>query len=155
MNCEPDKNLERLIQVELQKLPDLQAPATLIPRVISRIRADARHAGVIGPWQNWPVALKFISVLCLAALLGVLAASLGGVNVAGWSETIRTGAVRLAEVWQTIVAALNAGVIVSRALSEHLLVWALLIFGSMAMVTIAAGSGLWRLTCEEQQKGQI
>ena len=152
MNFEPDKNLERLIQEELQKLPDLQAPPTLIPRVISRIRADARHADVIAPWRNWPLIWKFISVLCFAVLLGVLAASLGGFNVAGWSETIRAGAVRLAEVWQTMVAALNAGVVVSRALSEHLLIWALLIFGSMAMVTIAAGTGLWRLTFSGQQE---
>ena len=153
MNCEPDKNLERLIQEELQKLPDLQAPAILIPRVISRIRADALLTGVLAPWRNWSLPWKFISVLCFAVLLGVLAASLGGVNVPGWAENIRASTARLAEAWQTLVAALNAGAVVSRALSEHLLVWALLIFGSMAMVTIAAGTGLWRLTFSGQQEG--
>ena len=153
MNCEPDKNLERLIQEELQKLPDLQAPSTLIPRVISRIRDDALQAGVIAPWQNWPLAWKFVSVLCFAILLGWLATSVGGINVAGWSETFRAGAIRLAEMWQTLMSAINAGLVVSRALSEHLLIWALLIFGSMVMVTIAAGTGLWRLTFSGQQQG--
>ena len=153
MSFEPDKNLERLIQEELQKLPDLHAPRTLIPRVNARIRASARRAEGLAPWRNWPLTGKCLSVSCFVLLLAGLIASLGGVNVAAWAESFRSGATWLVDTWQTLAAALNAGLTVSRALSEHVLIWAGLIFGFVTVVTIAAGSGLWRLTFSEQQQG--
>src|SRR5438034_5208756 len=104
MNFEPDKHLERLIQEELAKLPELRAPATLIPRLNSRIRAHA-HAQVAWgrtPWLDWPLRMKLISFLLFAALLGVGTANLNGVELAVYAERIRLGTIWLGEVWHSV-----------------------------------------------------
>ena len=154
MNCEPDKQLERLIQEELAKLPELRAPATLIPRVNSRIHAHA-HAQVAWgrtPWLDWSLKLKVISFLLFAALLGVVATNLSGVELAVYAGKIRLGTVWLGEIWHSVASLLAAGLVVSRALSEYFLIWTLLLFGLMAVVIVGVGSGLWRLAFAEQLK---
>ncbi|HYV28886.1 MAG TPA: hypothetical protein VFA77_15220 [Candidatus Eisenbacteria bacterium] len=153
MNFEPDKHLERLIQEELTKLPELRAPATLIPRVNSRIRAHASVAWGRTPWLAWPVRMKVISFLLFAALLGVVAANLNEIQLAVYAEKIRLGTVWLGEIWHSVTSLLNAGLVVSRALSEHFLIWTLLLFGLMAVVIVGVGSGLWRLAFADQLKG--
>src|SRR5439155_3050536 len=124
---EPDKQLERLSQEELAKLPELRAPATLIARVSSRIRAHAQVAWGRTPWLDWPLRMKLISFLLFAALLGVGTANLNGVELAVYAERIRLGTIWLGEVWHSVTSLLGAGLVVSRALSEHFLIWTLLL----------------------------
>ncbi len=152
MNFEPDQQLERLIQEELQKLPELKAPATLIGRVNARIRANAPKVWWQTSWLTWPPAMKVISALLFATLLGGARASLSGINPAHYSATARGAASWFTESWQCIFSLINAVVVVGRALGDHFLVWTLLLFGVLAVVTMALGSGLWRLIFREQQE---
>lgn len=69
MNFDPD--LERLIDRELKALPGPRAPRTLLPRVMTAVRATrpARHGG----WFSWPLVWQISSFA--AMLLIVLGAA--------------------------------------------------------------------------------
>lgn len=43
----PEKQLERLIHAELKSLPELEAPATLLPRVMRRVREEEQLEATI------------------------------------------------------------------------------------------------------------
>ena len=69
MNVDPD--LERLIDREFKALPGPRAPRTLLPRVMTAVRATrpATHAG----WFSWPLVWQISSLA--AMLLIVLGAA--------------------------------------------------------------------------------
>ena len=76
MNTKLDRELEALIDRELNSLPPLTAPGSLASRVMALVAARAvpwyRRA-----WQTWPVALQTGSLVVLLALFG-------GLCTAGW-----------------------------------------------------------------------
>ena len=56
MTTNPD--LEKLIHQELQKLPELTAPATLIPGVLAAIQQRAAAPWWRQAWWDWPAPAK-------------------------------------------------------------------------------------------------
>lgn len=74
MNDESPHALEQLIHRELRRLPLRRAPATLLPRVVAAIRAEALKPWWQRPLETWP---RWIQVAALTLALG-LAAALAG-----------------------------------------------------------------------------
>jgi hypothetical protein len=78
MSLPPDPNLERQIHGELRKLPDITAPAALIPAVLRAIEARARRYWYQRPWLAWPPLLQagalLIFVSATVAIFWVVAA---------------------------------------------------------------------------------
>jgi uncharacterized BrkB/YihY/UPF0761 family membrane protein len=72
MKPEFDKQLEAEIDRELKSLPELPAPPTLATRVMSAIERRANRAWYRQPWQEWPAALRMVSLVILLALFGGL-----------------------------------------------------------------------------------
>jgi hypothetical protein len=73
MHREPDQELEQFIHRRLRELPEREAPAALIPRVLAVLEARARLPWWQLSWWDWPVAARATFVflaLALAALLG-------------------------------------------------------------------------------------
>jgi hypothetical protein len=70
MDLHDQRELESEIDRELKRLPDLSAPATLIPRVMAALAARAEVRWYRRPWQNWPMAWRLASFAVLMALLG-------------------------------------------------------------------------------------
>jgi hypothetical protein len=64
--------LELVIDHELKQLPELDAPGTLIPRVL---KAIARHACLPWyrrAWQTWPRFQQFVFLFFLSTMFGAL-----------------------------------------------------------------------------------
>jgi hypothetical protein len=80
MNPEYAKQLEAQIDRVLQHLPELEAPATLLPRVWAEIERRAALPWYRRAWVTWPVGLQ-------AAALVVLAILFGGLCLGGWQIT--------------------------------------------------------------------
>lgn len=77
MNLEPDerpseKELEELLHLELRRLSDRPAPATLIPRVMSRIQAKSLVSWWQRPCLTWPALAQAVSILLLCGLVGAI-----------------------------------------------------------------------------------
>lgn len=69
--------LELAIDRALKSLPELEAPASLAPRVLAVIQRQERARWYQQPWPAWPVALRGISLLLL---IGAFA----GLCYGGW-----------------------------------------------------------------------
>jgi len=69
---EPLDDWEKELHRELMELPELEAPATLLPAVMHRLETPASSAWYHTAWWEWPLALRMASVLVVLAVLGVL-----------------------------------------------------------------------------------
>ena len=72
MQNDPDRQLEDLIHRELRKLPDREAPASLLPRVMAFVHTREARPWWQQPWLTWPRLAQAVSgsvfVTCLAGL---------------------------------------------------------------------------------------
>src|SRR6059058_4774263 len=80
MNERYEKELEQLIEREARKLPELQAPETLVHRVMLAVHAKERQPWWQRPWLTWPRAAQVIS----SALSAVTVASFVYFGAAAW-----------------------------------------------------------------------
>ena len=102
MSAEQDKWLEREIDRELKSLPELQAPRTLGPRVMTAIERRANAPWYRQPWLVWPVSAR-------AAALFMLVASFGAVCVMAWHAPHIAGvteATRQVGTWVSVTGAI-------------------------------------------------
>jgi hypothetical protein len=77
--------LEAAVERRLKALPELRAPATLLPRVMAAIERRTAPAWYRRAWQTWPLALQ-------AASLAVLVALFAGLCLGAWQLTHSSGA---------------------------------------------------------------
>ncbi len=66
------RQLEHLIQRELETLPELEAPHTLIPHVMARIEGQAHAPAWRRTWWAWPLSLKITSATVLFTLIAIV-----------------------------------------------------------------------------------
>jgi len=138
MNEEPEyqDRLERLIDLELKELPEPQAPALLIERVMKAIEADQRKPWWRKPWSCWPSAIQssFISVLAVFAGSFVYGLSLAPADApAQWFETRFSGT----------YAFLSASASALATLANALLLVFTAVFSSWILVAILAAAFLY------------
>src|SRR3954470_4025443 len=67
-----DKRLEIKIDRELKALPELQAPPSLLARVMAAIHAMANLPWYRRSWATWPEKFRWSSFVALLALFGGL-----------------------------------------------------------------------------------
>lgn len=82
------QKLEKLIHRELEKLPDQEAPASLVPGVMAALESAARKPWWHRPWSAWPPRMQ-------NAFLTFLALYTGGITweaAAAWSRLPEPGA---------------------------------------------------------------
>jgi len=72
MNAPHEERLAAEINHELQSLPELPAPATLIPRVNAAIALRRSAPWYRQPWQAWPAPLRAAALVILAAFFASL-----------------------------------------------------------------------------------
>src|SRR5215831_3174121 len=144
MENNPPESLEALIHHELSKLPQRDAPATLIPRVLAQIQARAHKHWWQCPWARWPWPLK---VLSLPLLLGSATGATLGISLL-W--TFLTERLTLDAVWDRfdsvsglldVLSSLgNALVMMGRAAGPQWLLIAFLIPVSMYLACVGLGT---------------
>jgi hypothetical protein len=102
MPPEFDPKLERIIDQELRKLPDLPAPQTLAPRVLAAIRARAAKPWWQQSWWNWPLAAQVAFVAVAIAIAGLFTQS-------GWmvDDSVRSYSQQVTEQATTLSAFLD------------------------------------------------
>lgn len=126
MNPEYEKDLEARIDAALKALPELEAPASLLPRVLQTIARRSAVPWYRQPWQMWPAALR-------VATLIVLLTGAGALCVAGWQLTRAAGVTAVEQelaqtfsgitgLWNALNALLGALVLVVKHLGTGFLV---------------------------------
>ena len=149
MNSEEQRLLETEIDRELKALPHLQAPATLVGRVMRSIEQRATLPWYRQSWQLWPVGVQAAAFLLMAAMFGSLCfgswklAQLESMSVAmrqvgGWFAEI--GA-----VWNAVQAVLTALLLVVKQLGTGVLIWCLTALAITYATCIGLGTVYLRL----------
>jgi hypothetical protein len=77
MNINHDSELEAEISRQLRELPELEAPAALVGRVLAVVERRSRVPWYRRSWQAWPPALQVAAFVALAVLFA-------GLCVGGW-----------------------------------------------------------------------
>ena len=120
MEPSPASRLEQWIAGELKNLPELSAPASLLPRVLATLQARERQPWWQQPWWNWPMAAKVaLSVLALgiAALMGSGGPVLGE-HVASYANETVERLSPVAHLWETFGPISNSLALLWTALLE-------------------------------------
>jgi hypothetical protein len=149
MESEPNNKLETVIQQELRRLPELSAPATLIPRVMSAIHARVALPWWRRSWWEWPMPARsaFASLAVIsAALLVVFVLPL----LTGWTTSTSAS---LASPWlngaadylKGLESLANAGAVVWRAAAQPVILGLLMVSSFLYLVCVGLGTMFVRL----------
>jgi hypothetical protein len=148
MEKNPHQVLEELIQRELAKLPEREAPTTLIPRVLAEIQARARKHWWQRPWTHWPRSLQLVSLPFMIASAG---AAVAGVSLtwnfiaSNWSVDSASETMgRLGDAWDILSVLGNAVLMLGRAAGQEWLLLALCIPLSMYLACVGLGTLCYR-----------
>jgi hypothetical protein len=149
MSTEYERQLEAQIDGALKRLPELQAPATLAPRILELIAARAAAPWYRRSWQTWPFPWRLVSLMTLIALFGALCfggwqleqgASFAAIDrqVAIWSSFART-------LWETFNLLLGAGGLILKHLGTGFIVTCLAALALGYGVCLALGTAFLRV----------
>lgn len=149
MNPEHEKQLEQQVDRVLKRLPELSAPATLMPRVMRAIAARQSLRWYQTSWEVWPMGLRVASMT-------VLVAAFAGLCVAAWQLTQAVGYIAATEevrnvfssftvVWSTVQVLLGAVVVVFKHMGSGFMIGCLAAAGLAYAVCVAAGTAFFRL----------
>ncbi len=90
--------LESLASRSLGCLPDIKAPSTLLPRVLSEIERAGQRPWYRQAWRMWPVGWQTASVLATVAMV-----SLGGISIARIEGQLGPLIGAAGVVWRTVL----------------------------------------------------
>ena len=80
MNQDYEKKLADRVSSALKEIPDLEAPSTLIPRVLAILQQRIALPWYRQAWPAWPIHLRF-------ATLSLLLIAFGGLCFGAWQIT--------------------------------------------------------------------
>jgi hypothetical protein len=129
MNPDYEKESAAAVDRLLKDLPELDAPATLAPRVINAIRGRLAAPWYRRSWETWPAPLRAALVAALVAVFVGLCLVATNVGHAPGLVTARhrfqSCAADAAAAWHIVVALLNASVLAVKHLGPRFIVAAL------------------------------
>jgi hypothetical protein len=145
-NHNDSDKLAESIDTQLKSLPDLQAPATLLPRVMGIIQAQASLPWHRRSWQTWPMPLQVVLVLGLtlgfAGLYLLVARIPQSSLVLRLTNEIQSGLALASVIWSALSAVAGAAerLIKSMNLSPAILAGcgAAVVLGYMACLGVGA-----------------
>jgi len=149
MNSDYQKKLEAAIERELKALPDLQAPQTLVSRVMSSLANQATLPWYRQPWLMWPVGLRMASLAVLLAISGAICFGAWKLTQAesflavihqmnGWFAGANT-------LWNALNAVLGVGLMLIKKLGTGFIIAALLAVAMGYAMCIGLGTVYVRL----------
>ena len=146
---EPLEDWEQTVHHKLDELPELEAPSTLIPGVLNRIRALQAVPWYRAAWWQWPLVARAVSVLVMLVVLSALAWWSGTFGELGLGQQLGRVCVGLKEA---MLVALDTG---GMGMSEAVRFWRehgqIILLAAAAFLTatyltcVAAGTALYQL----------
>ncbi len=149
MRPTPESELEQAIDRELRRLPDLRAPADLLPRVLQIAGERMKRPWWRKPVVLWPPAARFLFLVVTAGLAGVLFYFTWGISVGvpvgSFGDEIAqfTGRVELAR--STMGSLGGAAVMVARSVGPWLPWSAAAVVVMSYLTTVGLGTCCYRL----------
>jgi hypothetical protein len=141
---------EKELHRELDALPELEAPSSLIPGVMERINAPVPAAWYRESWWQWPLAVRAASIVAVLAMLGVLGWLSGFFGNWGLGQHVFQAYAGLKEMLLVAVetgeTVLGSGAVFWRKYGQIMLGAAAFLMLSTYLICVAAGTALYQLT---------
>ena len=149
MQNEREQKLASRIQRELGRLPLIEAPASLLPRVMAAVEARARQPWWRRSWLSWPRSCRVLFLLVSVVLAGGCAYGFNlvgeGIAVESLSGSLAGGFGFLRPIWEVALALGNALVLVIRS-GGSLLIWAIgLTVAAVYLTSVGLGTLCYRV----------
>lgn len=120
MSDRAEERIEKWLDGELKKLPELSAPESLLVRVMGTIQERSHRPWWRRSWQGWPPGLQVVAFLLLlvtaggVSYLGAVAIDeirvFGAETVLGsWFEPLEVGLDLMGTVWRAALLVFQAG----------------------------------------------
>jgi hypothetical protein len=142
MKPEFDPKLESLLDAELQKLPPITAPASLVPNVMAAIAARARLPWWQHAWWDWPLTAKAAFLLLALAIAGAFSG--GGVildeGVSNYSQQVVERFSPITSLWDTVVTVLNVGRSLVEKMGQSIFLYATIFIGLLYLTCLGLGT---------------
>ena len=138
-------DLEHIVARELRALPALDAPHTLLPRVLAAVQAWSRRPWYSRAWFTWPVAGQIVSVtaLSLLAVGGAMLLPAAHATAGHATSTVSAGLnSEMSLVVERVVLTTNVAQVVWRALVEPVMPYAFALVVLMCVACAAFGTVL-------------
>ena len=137
-----DPKLESLLHAELQKLPPVAAPASLLPIVMSAIAARVRLPWWQRAWWDWPWTAKAAFLLIAVAIAGAFSG--GGVmleeGVSNYSQQMVERLGPVASLWDTVLTILNAAGSLVEKIGQPVFLYAAIFIGLLYLTCLGLGT---------------
>jgi hypothetical protein len=134
---------------ELRRLPPVTAPASLKARVWAAIEAAHDPVWWRRPWLAWPLGWKLASVPVFLALLAAVTNggtfALAWVQGAAFAPSFNAAITWFSGTWDTVASLYNAAETLLRTIGIRMLAPILMLFFSMYLICLAAGTACYRL----------
>jgi hypothetical protein len=134
---------------ELEGLPELEAPSTLIPGVLARIKKPAIAPWYHSSWWQWPLALRGASMVVAFAVLGALGWLSGTFGELGLGQQLLHALVEFKAVMtltlHTAETALGSSAVFWREHGRIILIAAASLLLATYLTCVAAGTALYQL----------
>ena len=144
-------DLERHVDRVLADLPPLDAPDTLLPRVLAAVRAWAERPWYQRAWLTWPAGLQAASVALLLVVVLAIAMALPLVQAEAADALALVTArapIDMPRIPASLRATANAVVLVWRALIQPLVPFALAVAVMAGLASVVIASALNRVLLE-------
>ena len=149
MTPEHEKRLESSIDRELEALPDLTAPATLISRVMSAIENHAYLPWFRQSWPMWPQGLRIASLALALALFGGLCFGSWelwhSAGFAAASHTVSGWMASFSAIWNALNVLFGSIVLAAKQLSSIYLIACLVALAFAYILCVGLGTLYVRL----------
>lgn len=141
MQPEFDPKLERIIDQELRKLPEVPAPRTLAPRVLAAIRARETKPWWQQSWWNWPLAAQVAFLIIAVTIAGLFTQSglMVDNSVRSYSQQVTEQANTLSAFLDNFQPLLNAFSVLWQK-AQPLLLYALAVAMALYLACVGVGT---------------
>jgi len=147
---EPLEDWEKALHRELDALPELDAPSSLIAGVMKQINTPATPAWYHTSWWQWPLAMRTTSILLVLAVLGALAWLSGSFGELGLTRQLVQSVGEVQRVFGYVLETgetfLGSGAVFWREHGQLILLAAASMLLATYLTCVAAGTALYQLT---------
>lgn len=149
MALEPKDTLETAMHEKLRRLPELSAPATLLPRVMAAVRARAALPWWRRSWWEWPIAARTVFTGLVTASVALLiyfgSPLLTGLTTTASASVPSHWLATITDFVKGLESVANAGAVVWRAAAQPVILGLLVISSAMYLLCVGAGTMFVRL----------
>jgi hypothetical protein len=154
MRPHPDEELEHLIDRELRRLPELPAPATLMPRVMQAIAARQAVPWWRKSFIHWPVSARLAFLAGSSALTALLVYLVwgfsSGVSLGGLGSEIQPWLSGLSAI-RSLLETLGSAALVLAKSASNWLMWSAITMAAVSyLTTVGLGTVCWRLATRRE-----